>query len=108
MIKDFYLEPGTIIHATLRSEDLLPAFIEALEALGLTKPERSIIEEIRTRQQKVGDAYWDSEDCSIDINEVLWNLLDAHCPEGHYFGNTEGDGSDFGVWPVEVDEGFPC
>ena len=96
-----YLEPGTISHGTLRSEDLIPAFVDALDGIELEEDEIIKLDMQYTAFFESGDAEW-------VLNEVLFDMLNDHCPEGHYFGSLEGDGSDFGMWPVEVDEGFPC
>ena len=36
----------------------------------------------------------------VGISDVL-DALDECAPEGCYFGPHEGDGSDFGFWPIE-------
>jgi hypothetical protein len=101
-----YLEPGTISHGTLRSEDLIPAFVGALDGIELEEDEIIKLDIIKRDMQRPD--FYENGDAEWVLNEVLFDLLNEHCPEGHYFGSTEGDGSDFGMWPVEVDEGFPC
>jgi hypothetical protein len=102
-----YLQSGTLIHGTMRSEDLIPAFIEALEAIELSPDEKDEVEQIKTAMQRPG--FYDSEDADWSLNEVLFYLLNEHCPEDHYFGNIEGDGSDYGCWPCsDGSECAPC
>lgn len=106
---------GTIIHATLRLEDLIPAFAEELEIqvkaaaphLGALNPDHS--------QLVVDAAEWikqnedNGEDHEpfgrphhfVDGDELLGELSDAlneYAPPYAYFGAHEGDGSDFGYW----------
>lgn len=102
------VEPGTLVQATLREEDLIPAFTAELERLN---PERA--EEIK---RMYPNEYWaidyansynapipaiaDSE-MGYLLNEVLFDALDELAPDGMYFGSHPGDGSDFGFWEYE-------
>jgi hypothetical protein len=54
--------------------------------------------------QDEGDAspWWSSEDAQF-LLESLFDELDAHAPEGYYFGAHPGDGSDYGYWANEED-----
>jgi hypothetical protein len=97
---------GTISHGTLRPQDLLPRFLEALYALdpkaaepyGVTPdgfppiPDHALEDE--------GAEWWDTEDCAYVLERVT-EKLEESAPEGTYFGTLEGDGSDFGFWPLE-------
>lgn len=107
---------GTIIHATLRPEDLIPAFIEALsERLEATSFElgadatilvenhaetQAMLGQIELEVEQEGfyesDTYW--------VLELLFDALDGYAPEGYRFGAHECDGSDFGFWPIEEEE----
>jgi len=101
---------GTVIHGTHRLQDLIPACIKALDArketLSLTGKLRSSefgwlddrLGEIERRMEREG--YWESADAAWDI-EWLFNELNNLAPEGTYFGAHEGDGTDYGYWPVE-------
>lgn len=81
--------PGTIIHGTMRNEDLIPAFRRELSRIDALA-EASIV--------PADDP--DSEDGHEELIE-LFDVLDRYSPEGHYFGAHPGDGSDFGFWPFE-------
>ena len=91
---------GTLIHGTLRSEDLIPAFTNELAYL--SDGQHPLIDEINQFD-------WYSEDIRLDIAEsqqeyasdLVNDLIDAlneYAPAHTYFGTIEGDGSDFGFW----------
>ena len=86
----------TVIHGTLRTEDLVEAFTDEYERLG-GRPSnvelfRShlLLEEGESREDEL---HYDLED--------LYELLNDLAPEGTSFGAHEGDGSDFGFWTHE-------
>ena len=81
--------PGTLIHGTLRTEDLIEAF----------RAELSRIDSIAEAAIVPADDP-ESEDAQYELDE-LFEVLDRYAPEGYYFGAHEGDGSDFGFWPIE-------
>jgi hypothetical protein len=102
---------GTIIQGTLRPEDLIPAFYNALVELA---PERA--EELKTGEydEEIEDAlagrietyeaYYGSAVAGqylYEAVELLGEALDDYAPEGFYFGVLDGDGTDFGFWKVE-------
>lgn len=98
---------GTIIHATMRPQDLIPAFLVALrswnpkasEAIAATIPHDKLMDD--SGLVIIDDhPWWQSEDCDEALVE-LFDALDAEAPEGAYFGAHPGDGSDFGFWPVD-------
>lgn len=95
----------SVIRATLRSQDLIPAFLEVIRdtpeyaqiSMGLYG-DLSVISDAGAGDD---DERWESEDVSYFLNEELWDVLNDYAPDGYYFGNTEGDGSDFGYWKIE-------
>jgi len=97
---------GSISHGTLRTQDLLPAFLETLTALGGEIPKdlecTSHIEywnwpSLDTTACDDDDEFWVSEEASWDM-EALTDALQTLCPPFVYFGTLEGDGADFGFW----------
>jgi hypothetical protein len=86
----------TVIHGTLRPEDLVAAFTDEYERIGgrpdNIKSFRShlLLEEGEDREEEL---HFDLED--------LYELLNELAPEGTSFGAHEGDGSDFGFWTYE-------
>ena len=114
---------GTIISATLRPQDLIPAFLDALKRclatdhtsdqhgrLILDAPMTMAVGGIMARldhslgsskwRDSDGLPYFESEHCQEDI-EFLFDALNEYAPVGCYFGAHPGDGSDFGFWPCE-------
>ena len=84
------LKDQTIIHGTLREEDLYPAFRSLLLLLD---PEKA-------------QGYSEDHDLATECLrfEETWALaddLEALAPDGYYFGAHPGDGSDFGFWKCE-------
>ena len=100
---------GTVIHATLRHEDLIPAFLEFLEKMG----ENTIVPihlwlELEKRAKGLKAEVDELKDLDSEegfwVLEGLYDAINEFLPEGYYFGATEGDGSDFGVWEIEEEE----
>jgi hypothetical protein len=93
------LSIGSYSSGTMRSEDLIPAFISAAEDLRLSRDDRATINKIRKESDAADEdaEYW-QEDASEDVN-TLFDLLDRYCPEYCSFGAHEGDGADYGCWP---------
>jgi len=98
---------GSISHGTLRTQDLLPVFLETFMALGGNVPSDlecgAYIEYLNwpnpaTTACDEEDKFWESEDAMWDM-EALTDGLNNLCPPFVYFGTLEGDGSDFGFWP---------
>ena len=96
------IETGTLIHGTLRVEDLVPAFLEALPApdrIRIKNEYSTALGTLALNPALLTESDW--QDLDYLANEVLPDALDRIAPEGTYFGTHPGDGSDFGFWPVE-------
>jgi len=97
------LEPGeTVIHGTLRPQDLIPAFLDALCVLAPAAYSQLTLRPfgpIPSYVQDEGDdsEWWYSEE-AWDLLNDLTDALNDCAPEGYYFGAHPGDGSDFGFW----------
>lgn len=92
-------EPGTVIHATLRSEDLIPAFLDTLRFHD-RKAAARVNASYQPERRRVG--FYETE-LAMFMVEDLFNALNDIAPAGHYFGAHPGDGSDFGFWECEPD-----
>jgi len=103
--RNWYGSIGTVSHATMRAEDLIPSFIWEARNLRLTKSERKEVSRIDKASEVEG--YFDTEDASFDLNESLFDILDNHSLPYFYFGAHPGDGSDYGWWlPEGFDDDF--
>lgn len=109
-----YTTIGSVSHATMRNEDLIPAFIDCLdgikEAISMdqSRSEQERVAEVsriddnlsKIEQRMHDDDYYESEEADYDL-EHLFDELNNHAPDYCYFGAHPGDGSDYGFWPCE-------
>jgi hypothetical protein len=99
------IEPGTLIHGTLRDEDLLQAFsdelarIDVAKFLEVTKADAHLFTSYSTAEivEELGEYV-------TDVINDLMDALNEYAPTGYYFGAIEGDGSDFGFWAIEDED----
>ena len=106
-----YAALGSVSSGTLRTEDLIPAFINALDSLKdemSTSGDASYKDDVHRiddtlakieRHQEAED-YYESDEASFDL-EALTDLLNIFAPPYAYFGTHPGDGADFGFWIPE-------
>lgn len=90
------IKSGTVIHGTLRAEDLINAFARLLQELAPEQYANLLVE-----ADEVTD-YESDEACEILV--ALETALSEIAPEGMYFGTHPGDASDFGFWHWETAE----
>ena len=90
---------STVIRATHRPQDLIPAFLDVLKDTAEYVQCMHVVPSYATEDE--GAEWWESEDCSYFLNETLFDTLNSYAPEGYYFGAHPGDGSDFGYWKCE-------
>jgi len=109
MTKKYY-DIGSVTSCTMRTEDLIPAFVDELEWLirqngGNPKGEKwKELQAIKERMEK--DNYYEGEDRDWDL-DLLFDWLNEFAPPYFYFGANPGDGADFGFWVMEdIQEDF--
>ena len=90
------LDIGSVSEGTLRLEDLIPALLDALEPLALSRGERSTVRSVRKSEQKEG--YYYSDDAGYDYDDLL-DIAQNHSPSYCVFGTHPGDGASIGCWP---------
>lgn len=100
------LHTGTVIHGTLRSQDILPAILDRLAKDLPTHYAQLVALPFsyipNWAQEDDESEWWNSEECIEKIDEIF-DLLNSHGHEhGYYFGVHPGDGSDIGYWPLEL------
>lgn len=128
---------GSLSEGTLRTQDLLPKFMAALETAD-PEGELTVVLEYKAlwgaasvlatyttlpyaNAEDVLEAigFWDSQQVEYMLNERVFDLLNEVAPEGTYFGTSEGDGASFGFWYSDCEvcglnlyehspEGQPC
>ena len=96
---------GTVSHGTMRPQDLIPAFLDALAEVWPDAYEGYMaapFPPIPAYVTDEGDSseWWDSEDAAF-LLEALFDQLDEAAPADHYFGAHPSDGSDYGFWLIE-------
>jgi hypothetical protein len=102
-----YAKIGSISHGTMRTEDLIPIFVETLDDLKQAESlsdspdtERyarldNMLSEIEQRIKR--GEYYGSADAFCDF-EALFEALDEFPPPFCFFGAHEDDGADYGFW----------
>lgn len=94
---------GTVSHATLRTQDLLPAFANELRQFDTLSSLVAEADAVALLASFGWSHIWDDEATSELVN-ALQDALCARAPAGMTFGTTEGDASDFGWWSIEGEE----
>ena len=89
---------GSVISATLREQDLIPAFEGVLDIAGEEYDRPPAVDKLLLGKS-LTDAEW--EEIGFYLNETLIDTLNEIAPEGTYFGSHPGDGADFGFWEEE-------
>jgi len=107
---------------TMRTEDLLPTFLEFLEEIMVECQIVGKVQEIKREVDSLDmvelsgyGEYYNESDTLIDglssvelagyiLNEDVWDLLGEISPEHTSFGAHPGNGSDYGFWQWE----FQC
>lgn len=104
---------GTVISGTLRSEDLIPAFIDELKTHRHSRLYRQcrhgeLVKRVSTavdfdNNHADSSPYFESTDADNDLEDLM-NALDLYAAPYHYFGAHPGNGSDFGYWLQEWED----
>ena len=91
---------GSISTGTLRPEDLIPAFNNALTQMhdGHYCDIDEMMDDEAGNAAEFGKQPSNDELQRRGVDRLMDELQDA-CPPFVYFGTHEGDGADFGFWP---------
>jgi hypothetical protein len=90
------IEVGIIVEGTMRTEDVCSAIMDVLEVELASDQFKQV--EYGLKQAKRG-GYYESY-----VWEDLFDAMDDIAPANLYFGNTEGNASDYGFWEIEDEE----
>jgi hypothetical protein len=106
-IKDSLDKYGSceISNGTLRTQDLIPAYLRALRELAPAAYQQIAVpgcgfSAFPSYAQEDSDSDWWHSDDAYSLLESLSDALSENAPEGFYFGAHEGDGACFGFWPM--------
>jgi hypothetical protein len=90
-------EMGTLIHGTMRPEDLLPTFLVECDRLAIpVSPETRAMAEAMADPDAIA-----LQSAADEALEELFEALSSVAPFGCYFGAHTGDGADYGYWLTE-------
>lgn len=101
------IKPGSVVWGSHRNFDLIFPMLNLLLGHYLYN-EDGKLQEIQALYKEIPEEalnddchpFWQSEECQYLMDDVF-NAMNEAAPEGYYFGAHEGDGADFGYWPVE-------
>lgn len=96
----------SVIHATMRSYDLVPAFLDVIRdtaEYAQMLANDSLPKVVTDAGASEYDERWENEGVLYFLNETLFDILNSYAPDGYYFGSHEGDASDYGFWKCEED-----
>jgi predicted phosphoadenosine phosphosulfate sulfurtransferase len=109
------LEGFSVSQATMREEDLIPAFTEFLQraknnGVTLSRRANATLREANALMKKHAKAFtgWNHLPVSVQdeasyLLQDLFDALDEIAPSGCYFGAHPGDGADYGFWKSDYD-----
>lgn len=101
---------GTVSQGTMRHRHLIPAFTSVLEehAQEVATKLKTEYAEVYARpfedEWKDGFPTFEEDEASDELMTELFDALEDIAPEGCYFGANEGDGADYGFWPIEDED----
>ena len=91
------LVEGTVIHGTLRAQDVAPAYLHALEHYAPYYVGTDWFREIADEVQRIVDLDGEVENAH-DIIVRLEDEINSLLPDGWRFGSSEGDPADIGLF----------
>jgi len=103
-------ECGSVSSGTMRSEDLIPAFVDVLSAYWPAKASKiereyaNVFAELDNEDNRDKYGFNLPDEVAEDAGwlvEELFDALQELAPDGFYFGAHVGDGSDYGFWQEE-------
>lgn len=101
-------KPGTVSEGTMRPEDLIPEFERILNVLDHDSWTEwcgyfpTVYDACRRDANEIGII---DQSEVYDSLESLYNRLDECSAKGYYFGAHPGNGSDYGWWEDEDEDG---
>lgn len=97
------LKGMVVSDGTMRSEDLIPKFLNVLKVYG-----RDVYDKYVGENPEVLDLSGMDDETMGWVVDELFDKLNEIAPEGYSFGSQDGDGACYGFWSVDVDERKKC
>ena len=96
---------GTLSQGTFREYDLITTYLEALKGTKYYDQFKSEIPDGALEDDT--HEFWRGDSCVYMLHEEITLALEGFAPDGYYFGNTEGNSSDYGFWKCEDETTTP-
>ena len=97
------LKGMVVSDGTMRSEDLIPKFLNVLKVYG-----RDVYDKYVDENPEVLDLSGMDDETMGWVVDELFDKLNEIAPEGYSFGSQDGDGACYGFWSVDADESKKC
>lgn len=97
------LKGMVVSDGTMRSEDLIPKFLNVLKVYG-----RDVYDKYIDENPEVLDLSGMDDETMGWVVDELFDKLNEIAPEGYSFGSQDGDGACYGFWSVDADESKKC
>lgn len=97
------LKGMVVSDGTMRSEDLIPKFLNVLKVYG-----RDVYDKYVGENPEVLDLSGMDDETMGWVVDELFDKLNEIAPEGYSFGSQDGDGACYGFWSVDADERKKC
>lgn len=97
------LKGMVVSDGTMRSEDLIPKFLNVLKIYG-----RDVYDKYVGENPEVLDLSGMDDETMGWVVDELFDKLNEIAPEGYSFGSQDGDGACYGFWSVDADERKKC
>lgn len=93
------LKGMVVSDGTMRSEDLIPKFLNVLKVYG-----KDVYDKYVGENPEVLDLSGMDDETMGWVVDELFDKLNEIAPEGYSFGSQDGDGACYGFWSVDADE----
>lgn len=95
---------GSVSHGTMRPDDLLTRLAAVLRDLSDEPDDMLLAKMADGMAKRIVDGFV-VEPLDMEVLSELFDRLNEIAGEGLYFGAHEGDGSDYGFWRIDNEEG---
>ena len=93
----------TLIHGSMRNCDLVPAFMDALRDTPEYVQLMNSVPNYAADDERCH--WWISQDAYC-LGSELFDVMEDYAQDGYCFGAHVGDGSDYGYWECDLEEGL--